>query len=622
MTTAYSRMLPKSLSTSLLVTGLALLFIAERILSSGTLRSVVLGVAALAILAGLARRVQTWIDATHAVKDVERRLLLACAGVAMALLVYLLSTDLGIGLLGLKGTTAERVDGALTALWPAILTIALGALFFMEFAYARMPVPAGVELRRINNAASSGLTLALSLVFLFSVNYVASQREIKKDLSYFRTSKPSDGTLSLVKRLGGEPVRVVLFYPKVSDVLQQLTPYFEQIDKASNQIQVEIKDHALAPELVRQHRIRSNGFILMLQGEGKNAKAQSFEIGDELEAARSKLRKLDEHVQQNLTKLTRPPRSIHLTVGHREFSTTGQDGDAPGDRMQALMSLLTRFNISSHSLGAAQGLANDVPTDAPAVAVFGPREAFLPEEAQALLRYVRNGGRLLVTVDPDADSGLTPLLSGLGLQLQSGILNSTVHHMRRNFTNADREIIFTNSYSSHPTVTSASSQSSEVATLFLRGGALDRLEGAKLDPNHNIVFPMRSSAQTWLDLDNNHEQGSAEKPTAYQMMAAVSLQAKGGKEGRAVIIADGEFTTDQLIRVPGNAFILVDSLRWLIGEEEIAASLTSEEDIPIEHTRDEDKIWFYATAFGVPLPLLAFGLWMARRRRKRSEGSV
>jgi hypothetical protein len=108
MTTAYSRMLPSRCRQAVLVTGLALLFIAERILSSGTLRSVVLGVAALAILAGLARRVQTWIDATHAVKDVERRLLLACAGVALALLVYLLSTDFGIGLLGLKGTTAER----------------------------------------------------------------------------------------------------------------------------------------------------------------------------------------------------------------------------------------------------------------------------------------------------------------------------------------------------------------------------------------------------------------------------------------------------------------------------------------------------------------------------------
>ncbi len=272
--------LPKALSSSLLIIGLFLLFVAERILSEGTPRTIFLGAGTLAILSGVARRLQTWLNAKSPVKEVEQRLVWATAGVVAALLVYLLSSDFGIGLLGLKGSTAERIDGSLTALWPAILTVALTALLFMEFVYARMPVANGVELRRVQYAARSGLTLALSLVFLVSINYVASQREIKIDLSYFRTSKPSAGTLKLVKRLSGKPVRVILFYPKVSDVLEQLSPYFAQVDKASDQLQVEIKDHALAPELVRQHRIRGNGFVLLLQGDGKDAKAsrtQTFE---------------------------------------------------------------------------------------------------------------------------------------------------------------------------------------------------------------------------------------------------------------------------------------------------------------------------------------------------------
>ncbi|MCB9666851.1 MAG: Gldg family protein [Myxococcales bacterium] len=614
--------LPKALSTSLLILGLVLLFVAERILSEGTSRTIFLGAGAFAILAGIGRRLHTWLNTKPPVKDVEQRLLWADAGIVIALLVYVLSTDFGIALMGLRGSTAERIDGSLTALWPAILTVALSALLFMEFVYARMPIANGVELRRVQYAARSGLTLSLSLVFLVSINYVASQREIKKDLSYFRTSKPSAGTLKLVKRLYGKPVRVILFFPKVSDVLEQLSPYFAQVDKASAHLQVEIKDHALAPELVKQHRIRGNGFVLLLQGDGKDAKAQSFEVGEDLESARSKLRKLDEHFQQNLTKLTRPARSLHLTVGHREFSNTGQDGDTPLDRTQTLMSLLSRFNIATHSLGAAQGLANEVPADTHAIAILGPREPFLQEEALSLLRFVQKGGRVLLTVDPGVDSGLEPFLNGLGLRMETGVLNSSVHHMRRNFTPADREIVFTNSYSSHPTVTSASSHANEVATLFLRGGALERSLDKSLSPVPNVIFPMRSSAQTWLDLNDNHEQEATEKSAAYNMMAAVSVQGKMSQEGRAVVISDGEFATDQLMRVPGNALVFVDALRWLIGEEEIAASLTSEEDIPIEHTRDEDKLWFYLTAFGVPLPLLGLGIWMARRRRKRSEKSL
>ncbi|QQR90639.1 MAG: Gldg family protein [Myxococcales bacterium] len=613
--------MPRFLSTSLLFAGLISLFIAERILSEGGVRTFFLGLCAVLLVGGLAQRILQWRSEKDAKQKVEAYLLFSSAGIVLSLLLYFARSDAGIELFGLTGDSAAHFKGAVTAFWPAVLCVSLSTHLFIEFVYSRMPISEAVELRRVHGAAKTGLTLSLSLVFLFSVNYVASQREFKRDLSYFKTSKPSEGTLSMVKRLSGDPVRVVLFYPKVSDVLGQMTPYFESIDKASSKISVEIKDHALAPELVKQHRIRGNGIVLLLQGDGKNAKAQSFEIGDDLELARGKLKKLDEHFQQNLTKLTRPPRSLHLSVGHREYSSAGQDGDAPGQRTQNLQTLLGRFNISTKELGLAQGLAQEVPADTRAIAILGPREAFLPEEAQALGRYVQHGGRVLVNVDPDSETGLEPFFSLLGIKVEQGILNSKKQHMRRSFTPADHEIVFTNNYSSHPTVTTASGHSREAATVFLRGGALSRLEekadAISLKPS--VIFPMRSGIDSFLDLNDDHEQNGNESSKSYNMMAAITVNQPKGEEGRVVVIADGDFATDQLIRVPGNTLVLVDSLRWLIGEEEIAASLTSEEDIPIEHTRDEDKIWFYATAFGLPLPLLALGIWMARRRRRRSE---
>ena len=60
-------------------------------------------------------------------------------------------------------------------------------------------------------------------------------------------------------------------------------------------------------------------------------------------------------------------------------------------------------------------------------------------------------------------------------------------------------------------------------------------------------------------------------------------------------------------------------MQWFLGEEQIIGDTATEEDIRIEHTRDEDKLWFYATSFGAPLPLLAFGLWIALKRRRRRE---
>jgi hypothetical protein len=67
--------------------------------------------------------------------------------------------------------------------------------------------------------------------------------------------------------------------------------------------------------------------------------------------------------------------------------------------------------------------------------------------------------------------------------------------------------------------------------------------------------------------------------------------------------------------------LFVDSLAWLIGNEELNAEVSSEEDIPIEHSRAQDKLWFYASTFAVPLPLLALSAWVARRRRRPSEAA-
>lgn len=597
----------------LLPFGLALLFVAERIVGDGNdllfaWRLLALGCLGLAV----AWRGYQLVTSRGAARRVEIRLSIATAGVLVALVLYALSTPTGAEWLGTTGSAAERTSGALGVLWVAVLAVSLGALGFMELAYRVMPVEEAVELRRVDASAAHGLTLALSLIFVVSANYVAIQRDVKRDLSYFKTTRPSEASVRRVRALD-EPVRVVLFYPRVHEVLDQLEPFFDELDRASPNLRVEVLDHALAPELARQHRVRGNGFVLLLRGEGEGQQAESFEVGTELEAARSRLRTLDGRFQQHFAQLTVRPRELYLTSGHRERSVSGADGDPTEQRLGELSSALQRSNIESRDLGVAQGLAREVPENARTVAVVGPREPFLPEEAASLLRYVRGGGRLVVFVDPDVDHGLDPLLHGLGLALREGVLHSERSHVRRGEPPADRAIVFSNNYSAHPTVTLAT-RYRRAPAIFDRGGALDRREEGQVE-GAQVTFPLWASDGFWLDQDGDHQQGPGEPSEGrFYPMAAVTVPNAGGQEGRAVVIADGDFITDAWIRNAGNAFVLMDTLNWLVGEEEVFAPTSTEEDVRIEHTRDEDKLWFYGTSFALPLPLLLLGAWLARRR--------
>ena len=499
--------------------------------------------------------------------------------------------------------------------------VGLGGLLFTEQAYFRMPIEEAVEPRRVRDSAQGGVSLALALVFLFSMNYVASEQGLKWDLSYFRTTEPSQSTLRMVEGLD-EPIEVVLMYPEVNEVFDQLTPYFQSVSDASAQLEVRQRDHALAASLAQQHRIRGNGFVVLLRGDGDEQQAESFEVGLTLESARARLRRLDGSFQRAFTSLARVRRELHLTTGHDERSATGAEGDPEDRRMSDLGGALSRSGFESQSLGIAQGLATDVPDAAPAVAVFGPRTPFRREEIGALQRYVSRGGRLLVALDPNDDHGLGPLLDSLGIGLESGIAASARNYRRLSNTLSDRGLIYSNAYSAHPIVSTARRNAARVATIFVHGGALRRVEGQELVQGLRVTFPLRSAPGFWLDQDGDWERSDAEPEAELNLIAAITVPNEGGEEGRVVVIADADFATDLVFRNPGNGLIFGDIMQWFLGEEQIIGDTATEEDVPIEHTRDEDKLWFYATSFGAPLPLLILGIWIALRGRRRTGATV
>ena len=652
MSTAPTKQTTTLLPSGLLIAALVLLFTGERIIGDGSLRTVMdVGGAVLVALA-LAIRARALGGAVGDMRGVEVRILGGYAGVIAALACYALSTDAAIEKLGLEQAAAERWAGVFSVLWPVVLLVSGCALFFMELAYNRMPIARSVELRRIRTASHAGLTLALSAVFVMSLNFVASERDVRKDVSYFKTTRPSEGTLRMLRKLD-KPLHIKLFYRRSNDVLVQLEPYFKELAAASEMVRYEVVDFALEPKLARDHKVRDNGHVLLLQqkpadpattppaplrdqaappeDEEPEYKAESFKVGTELTLARRTLKKLDSEFQQRFRKLAQPERALHLTVGHGERNAEGSDV-AREDGTRVLTEVLKRLNLSSEKLGLSQGLGSAVPDGASAVAIVGPTEKFMPAEVDTLLAYVRKGGRLFLMLEPDRDVGLQPLLHGLGLELKPGVLMSEKHHMRRTAQASDRAIVFSNTYSAHPSVTTVSRHSREVATIFVGGGALDRrrVEGGKAQPS--VTFPVQSASDFWLDRNGNfaRDNGLGEVNRSENMVAAVtvpvaSASGEGGAqgddpiEGRVVVVADGDFMTDKVATNNGNMLLFVDALAWLIGNEELSGEVSSEEDIPIEHSRDEDKIWFYATTFAVPVPVLLLGLWIARRRQRRTE---
>ncbi len=599
----------------LFVAALASVYLGERLVTPGATRAAftLAGVA----LVMFAIAVRAW--RAHCSQSDRRRIELYLLGLYLvglaALLLYFAQSDVW-SRLGSKPLheAMPRLAVVLAVLWPAVMVAALVPLALVELSYASMALAEQVEAGRVRDAALSGLGLAAVLVLAFTAVYVFSERDVRWDLSYFRTAKPGQSTRRIAQALT-EPIEVSLFFPPANDVRDEVAEYFRDLSKESKELEVHYYDQAVDPAKARELGVSGNGAVVLSRGNRR----EQLVLGLDLERARNQLRTLDQEVQKRLLSVAKPRRVVYLTTGHGERTTERTTGTDQRSTIAQLRDLIASQNEEVRNLGAAEGLASEVPGDAAAVLVVGPTSRFLREELAALRRYFERGGRLWIALDPEPGLDFKEALRPMGLEFVSTPLANDQAFIRRSNQASDHGIILTNSFSSHPSVTTLSQLGGRAPLILINAGYLDELKEKPSDLS--IDVSVRAHAGTWNDLNKNFQFDPPAEARKPWMLAAAVTKKRGGKaedDGRAIVIADSEVLSDLLLDARGNAFFALDGFRWLLGDESVAGAVTSEADVAIEHTRKQDVFWFYSTVFLAPTIVLGAGFLVTRRRSRSS----
>lgn len=643
--------------------GMALVFLGERVLSGlekGAGVATALGV--LCVIVATVIRFSPRFKVSGERRSIETLLTLLSFLGLVGLGLYFATTDAGIQKLGLNrlaATKKEHLLGALRVLWVGLVALSLVPMVFAETALWPMRRAERPESRRVRAAASAGLTLVVAAIYGALFVYAAGGVPWKADYSYFKTSRPSEPTRKIAASLP-EPVKVVAFFPEVNEVRNEVAGYLRELATGMPKLQVQVTDRLLSPKLAKELRATQDGVIVFARGSVN----YTVNLGADIEAARPKLKTLDRDVKEQLLKLARAHLTAYLTVGHGELNEAAKGREEPGHSANILRTLLQKQNFTLKDLGLAQGLASDVPDDADVVLVLGPSDPFSPEEIATLRRYVDRGGHLFIALDPDANgsqlstanaapaaaplpdgkikpseapvesAGPGPALASLvQLSYSPTVLANDHAHVRMSFNNSDQVRLITNSFSSHASVSTLSRNAPAAAVVFFGTGSLDRAH----DATAKIDFAVRAPSGSFADRNKDYVQDKElEKSAAFNIAAAVSrpitsespvpaIGAAGGgsgkkaeaKEMRAFVVADSDAFSDLVMsNVRGNQFFLVDAVRWLVGEASFAGAETSEEDVHVESTKQQDLSWFYATIFGAPCFVLAAGVVISRRSRR------
>lgn len=270
--------------------------------------------------------------------------------------------------------------------------------------------------RRMGTRFGVGLQIILAAILLGAVNYAGFHYYLRGDWSPNQRYRLSEQTKSLIRNLPA-PVNIYVFFSPTTaapgfeiygDVINLLKEY-QSAERS--RITVEyidpMRNLARARELQSLHQFGSEENLIIVETEGRTKQIAAVDMAeyDYLpqvtgDPPRVTAFKGEQMLTGALLELIEPQqRAVYFLQGH------GEPAVGEGSSLSLLLEYIGRQGVRVEGLNLS--ITGAVPADAGAVIIAGPRYDLTPASLEALRTYWQNNGRIMVLLDPDAD---TPLL--------------------------------------------------------------------------------------------------------------------------------------------------------------------------------------------------------------------
>ncbi|MCL6649228.1 MAG: GldG family protein [Chloroflexi bacterium] len=473
---------------------------------------------------------------------------------------------------------------------PVQVITALGAALVVYWAAGSLSTLRQLLGRRATRYGTSTVVAVVAFFVLLGLaNFLATRYSTRWDLTRTGQYTLSPQTLQVLQQLK-EPVKITAFYtvtdPRRTDTEDLMKEYLVRTDKLS----IEYIDPEAQPALARQLGIRTGGTLVFESG------GRRTEITSVTEA----------NVTGALLKvMSGEQKKVYFTNANGELELTSSDRTG----LSLAKQQLERLNYLVEPLNLLT--TPTVPSDAAVVVVAGPRRPFSEAARQALQRYLDNGGKMLILVDPRTPHGLEPLLQTFGLQVGDGFIIDPASSLpqdigalviqRYQFSAITRDLA--------PTVF-------PLATAILR---------TDNPPQDLTIFPIaESSPQSWLE--RNPERIQFDEGVDQRGPLPVAQQVERRRSGdtpqhrellRLVVVGDSDFASNQFFNLSSNGDFFLNSVNWLAESEALIAipPKTPDQETRLVLTPVQTNLILFSSVLFLPLVVLGAGaaVWWQRR---------
>jgi ABC-type uncharacterized transport system involved in gliding motility auxiliary subunit len=520
--------------------------------------------------------------------------------------------------------------------WLAIALVSLALALFLQpwrpdwSGYARYLAVAGLVLlllsvltgwreiaaafqRRQTRLSTITLTsVAVVLGILVLINMIGTRQSKRWDLTVNNVYTLSDQTQNVLKTLDG-PLAIKVF--DKSTELPRFKDQLAEYEHASKNVTVEYVDADKQRTRAIQYKVDAYGTVV-------------FEYKGRVERVTGSG---EQDVTTGIVKVvTGAQKKIYLTQGHGERNPDSSERTG----FSTVKSSLERENYGVDKVVLIQ--QGQVPADAAALVVAGPKTDLLAPEVDAIRKYLAGGGKLLVMLDPPESSKAAPLANLEGLLREWGFEVGTnvvvdASGLGQIF-GADAATPVAASYPTHPIT-----ERLNLMTAYPMTRSMGPVKGGA--NGHTPDTFIQTSARSWGESDidglmksgevkfNEGEDLKGPVPIGAAVSAATSGAANApastgantsGKtpETRVAAIGDSDFGANAYINVQGNRDLFMNTIGWLAQQENLISIRPREaSDRRLTMTATQTRLVFFMAIFGIPGAILAMGVYTWWRRR-------
>ncbi len=449
------------------------------------------------------------------------------------------------------------------------------------------------------SGANLGLQALVILGILVIVEAIGLNHSFQWDLTKNKRFSLSAQSVSVLKALKA-PVRAIGFFKKNTD--KDMSDLLKMYSGVNTKFSYEFVDPDRNPALAKNYQVTQYGTVVFIC-ENKTQKLNGT---------------TEEQVTNSVIKVTREgTKNLYFTTGHGEADIS-QDG--PQGLSQVRKTLEDEGYVVKPLLLARE---KTIPNDATTLVVCGPKTDFLAKELSMLTAFVKNGGHLMVQIDPDTRTGeLRKWLLDYGVEVGHNVL---VDPLSRLF-GADVLVPVVTQYEDHPIT-----KDFKVMTLFPYSCTVD--QAAKTPAGSTVQVLAKTSPGSWAKTDlgalkkgNGNFNTKEDKKGPLPIAVAVSLDVQAATPNDAankkpqkaalVVFGNSSFVQNNYVNISGNRDLYMNALNFLAEEGDLIAIAAKESQfVPILLKPWQGKLIFVVPVIVLPLLILGAGGYIIWRRR-------